>query len=146
MVRLVTNTDIQLLSELFNAYRVFYGMTSDNNGAKAFLSARIKNDESVIYVSESTDSILTGFAQLYPLFSSTRMKKLWLLNDLFVHPDFRGQGYSVALIDCAKELAITTQSAGLMLETSKTNIIGNNLYLKTGFELDENHNYYSWTE
>jgi hypothetical protein len=30
------------------------------------------------------------------------------------------------------------------LETAKSNTIGNNLYPRTSFFLDEDHNYYSW--
>jgi GNAT superfamily N-acetyltransferase len=72
------------------------------------------------------------------------MKPLWLLNDLYVKPMHRGQGHSIALIDAAKKLAIDTDAAGLMLETAKTNDVGNQLYPKTGFVCDHDHNYYSW--
>jgi predicted N-acetyltransferase YhbS len=100
--------------------------------------------ESVIFVAENQIQELVGFVQLYPLFSSTKMKKLWLLNDLYVAENQRGKGISIALIDACKQHCITTKACGLILETAKTNIIGNNLYPKTGFELDEDHNYYSW--
>lgn len=72
------------------------------------------------------------------------MKKLWLLNDLYVNEDFRGQGISTKLIERAKQLCLQTQSCGLILETSKSNIVANSLYLKTDFQLDEDHNYYTW--
>ncbi len=88
---------------------------------------------------------MVGFVQLYPLFSSTRMEKLWLLNDLFVIPNFRGKGISVELINQAKQLVKQTGACGLMLETEKNNIIGNNLYLKTGFVLSEGSNYYEYS-
>jgi ribosomal protein S18 acetylase RimI-like enzyme len=72
------------------------------------------------------------------------MKKLWLLNDLYVNPRFRGQKVSVMLLDGAKQLARETQAAGLVLETAKSNTIGNYLYVKADFVLDTDHNYYSW--
>lgn len=136
--------DIEQLSVLFDAYRIFYEKTSDTENAKRFLSERIMNNESEIFVAENESKELTGFVQLYPLFSSTRMKRFWLLNDLFVKPEQRSKGISIALIEKAKELCRTTNSCGMMLETDKTNTIGNNLYPKNGFELDEAHNYYSW--
>jgi GNAT superfamily N-acetyltransferase len=129
---------------LFDQYRIFYKKSSDINGAKKFLQDRITKNESVIFVSINEENAMTGFTQLYPLFSSTRMKRLWLLNDLFVDSKYRGQGISVALIDKAKEHCRITNACGLMLETTKTNDIGNNLYPKTGFVLDQDHNYYSW--
>lgn len=142
-IRRATLKDLNLLSDLFDQYRVFYEKESDLDGAKNFLTERLEGNESVIFVAEE-GTVLTGFVQLYPLFSSTRMKRLWLLNDLFVNPNFRGNGISVKLIDQAKALAIATNAAGLMLETAKTNAIGNKLYPRTDFELDEDHNFYSW--
>ncbi len=134
------------LVPLFDAYRVFYKKDSDKEAEKEFLSDRIRNQESVIYISRNEDGLATGFVQLYPLFSSTRMKRMWLLNDLFVDPDFRGQGYSKALIEQSKSLCRETDACGLMLETAKDNHIGNQLYPATDFELDQDHNFYFWEE
>ncbi len=144
IIRKTTLQDITSLARLFDAYRIFYKKTSDIAGAVQFLTERIQQQESEIYVAEDDSGQLTGFVQLYPLFSSTRMKRYWLLNDLFVQPDQRSKGISIALIEAAKELCRTSGSAGMMLETAKTNIIGNQLYPKTGFSLDTDHNYYSW--
>ncbi len=137
-------SDVNELSILFDNYRVFYEKESDIAGAKEFLQQRIENNESVIFLCVTDENVIAGFVQLYPLFSSTRMKKSWLLNDLFVQPEFRGQGISVALIEEAKNLCLQTSACGLSLETANTNIIGNQLYPKIGFILDEDHNYYYW--
>jgi GNAT superfamily N-acetyltransferase len=139
-----TINHLDKLSIIFDQYRVFYKKASDVVAAKKFLRERMEKNESVIFVSFDDKNVMTGFTQLYPLFSSTRMKRLWLLNDLFVHTDYRGKGFSVALIDKAKELCKETGACGLLLETAKTNTIGNNLYPRTGFVLDQEHNYYSW--
>jgi ribosomal protein S18 acetylase RimI-like enzyme len=72
------------------------------------------------------------------------MKRLWLLNDLFVNKNYRGKAISVLLIDASKKLCEESNACGLVLETAKSNEVGNKLYLKTGFLLDEEHNYYSW--
>lgn len=136
--------DIDALVNLFDAYRVFYNMDSDKKSAKLFLSERIKNNESTIFVSEDESGVLNGFVQLYPIFSSTRMQRLWLLNDLFVEPLQRGKGISRKLIQQAKQLCIESASCGMILETAKTNDIGNKLYPSEGFQLDSDHNYYSW--
>ena len=117
---------------------------SDRDMAYRFLMERILKEESVIYLAEADHTEFCGFVQLYPLFSSTRMKRLWLLNDLFVQPEFRGQGVSKQLINKAKELARETDAAGLLLETEKSNMIGNKLYPSTGFELETKTNYYFW--
>jgi ribosomal protein S18 acetylase RimI-like enzyme len=136
--------DVVLLEKLFDDYRVFYEKETDVLRANEFLTDRIKKNDSEIFLAETNDKILAGFIQLYPIFSSTQMKKLWLLNDLYVNPNYRGRSISILLIDKAKELAMNTNSAGLILETTKSNIIGNKLYARTDFVLDEEHNYYSW--
>jgi GNAT superfamily N-acetyltransferase len=131
------------LAVLFNGYRIFYRKESDLEGAEQFLKERLTKNESEIFVSFS-GTTMTGFTQLYPLFSSARMKKLWLLNDLFVDENFRGKGFSIALMDRAKDLCRQTGACGFMLETAKTNSIGNQLYQKMGLELDTEHNVYNW--
>lgn len=143
-IRKATIQDIAQLSNLFDAYRVYYKKNSDIQGAKEFLLERMNNNDAEIFVAEKDDQYLTGFVQLYPLFSSTRMQKLWLLNDLFVSIEYRGQGVSKQLIDASKTLAIDTKACGLMLETTKSNFIGNNLYPATGFELNTSCNFYEW--
>jgi GNAT superfamily N-acetyltransferase len=132
------------LSLLFDQYRIFYGKTSNTTAAQSFLTDRITRQESIIFIAYANDEQAVGFTQLYPIFSSTRMARLWLLNDLYVAPDYRGRGYSLALIDAAKAHAISTNAVGLTLETTKTNEIGNQLYPRTGFFLDSEHHFYSW--
>lgn len=136
--------ELDSLIQLFDKYRIFYKNPSDIENAKKFISARITHNDSEIFVCFDEENIAVGFVQLYPLFSSTRMQKLWLLNDLFIEENYRGNGYSIKLIDKAKELCRLTNACGLILETSRENTVGNNLYPKTGFRLDNEHNYYSW--
>ena len=132
------------LTFLFDSYRIFYRLSPDPEAEKKFLRERIENEESIVYVAVDDSECMVGFAQLYPLFSSTRMKRLWLLNDLFVKPDHRGKGIGKLLIEKCKVLARETNAAGLSLETEKNNLIGNYLYPSTGFEVDIQHNYYFW--
>lgn len=135
--------DVDQLALLFDAYRVWYRKEADLGSATAFITDRITHADSVIYALE-LDGELLGFTQLYPLFSSTRMKKMWLLNDLYIHEEHRGRGYSKLLIDKAKDLCKQTGACGVLLETEKSNEIGNKLYPSTGFILEDN-NFYFWT-
>ncbi len=143
-IREATIEDLNFVSELFDRYRVFYDKAPELQKAKEFISERLKQNDSKIFVAVTNDDTLVGFVQLYPLFSSTRMKRLWLLNDLFVDKEHRGKGISKQLIDSSKELCKQTNACGLILETAKTNSIGNELYPTVGFTLDIAHNYYSW--
>jgi ribosomal protein S18 acetylase RimI-like enzyme len=144
MIRKATVTDIQQLAELFDQYRIFYHKNSDIPAAEKFLTERIKNNDSEIFVAEY-EGKLVGFVQLYPLFSSTRMKRYWLLNDLYVHENQRGKGYSKDLIEEAKRMAKSSDACGILLETGKSNDIGNQLYPACGFEIYDEVNFYEWT-
>ena len=144
MTRKATLQDIRQLSELFDQYRIFYHKTSDVPAAEQFLTERIENGDSKIFVAENEER-LVGFVQLYPLFSSTRMKRYWLLNDLFVNESYRGKGFSKQLIERAKEMAKSTDACGILLETGTSNDIGNKLYPSCGFELYDEVNFYEWT-
>ncbi|WP_066441343.1 GNAT family N-acetyltransferase [Chryseobacterium sp. CCH4-E10] len=144
MIRKATVTDVQQLAELFDQYRIFYHKNSDIPAAEKFLTERIKNNDSEIFVAEYEEK-LVGFVQLYPLFSSTRMKRYWLLNDLYVHENQRGKGYSKDLIEEAKRMAKSSDACGILLETGKSNDIGNQLYPACGFEIYDEVNFYEWT-
>ncbi|MCA4781663.1 GNAT family N-acetyltransferase [Empedobacter stercoris] len=144
MTKQASINNLEEIVPLFDAYRQFYDKKSDVEGAKEFLLERIANNESVIYLAFDEKENAVGFVQLYPLFSSTRMKRFWILNDLFVSPEFRGQGFSRELIDQAKKLCIKTDACAMLLETSVTNHIGNSLYPSAGFILRDDANFYEW--
>ena len=142
-IEVATLAHVDRFAELFNDYRIFYKQPSDLERGKAFLKERINNQETVTFLIKQDDKYV-GFAQLYPLYHYKSLKRQWLLSDLFVDPAYRGFGLAVALIDRCKQFCDETDACGLLLETQKTNIIGNNLYPKCGFELDCEHNYYNW--
>ncbi len=144
MVRRANPSDLEDLSALFNGYREFYGQETDISGAYEFLSERMELNDSVIYAYEE-DGMLTAFVQLYPLYSSIQMRNIWLLNDLFVSPTYRGKGISHELIHAAKDHARQTGACGLMLETHKSNSIGNTLYPAEGFSMIDNAHFYWWS-
>jgi len=110
--------DLDEAAALFNLYRIFYRQQPDLGKAKAFLKERFLNNESDIFL-VIADGKAVGFVQLYKLFHYTKLQKQWLLSDLFVHPDYRGKGLSVALIDRSKDWCAETDACGLLLETEK---------------------------
>ncbi|REC49506.1 GNAT family N-acetyltransferase [Chryseobacterium pennipullorum] len=142
--RKAVTADLPQLAELFDQYRIFYHKSSDIPAAKTFLQERLDNKDSEIFVIDENGK-LTGFVQLYPIFSSTRMQRYWLLNDLYVNENHRGKGFSKELIEEAKELCRTSKACGILLETGKGNDIGNQLYPSCGFELYDSVNFYEWT-
>lgn len=141
----VTLEHLDDLIPLFDAYRVWYNKPSNVLKTRQFLTERILQQESIIYLVYTEGGQAAGFTQLYPVYSSVRLGRLWLLNDLFVAEEHRGKGFSIALIERAKDMARKTGAVGVVLETDKTNDVGNKLYPRTGFELsNKTQNYYGW--
>ena len=133
--------DLDALVPLFDGYRRFYREGSDVVGARAFLSDRIKRGESVIFLAV-VDGGIVGFTQLYPLFSSVSLKRLWLLNDLFVAPDARKSGAGRALLERAERWARETGAKGLTLSTEVTNLAAQRLYEACGWTKDDEFVHY----
>ena len=135
-IRRATPDDLDAVAALFDAYRRFYGQPGDVPRAHAFLAERIGRDESVVLLAEDAGTTL-GFTQLYPLFSSVRTGRSWLLNDLYVAEDARRRGVGRALLDAAATFARDDGAAGLMLETSRDNAPARALYRDAGWHEDE---------
>lgn len=77
-----------------------------------------------------------GFTQLYPLFCSLEMKRIWLLYDLYVDESARQHGVAQQLIARAEQLAKESDSAFIMLSTATDNTKAQALYERSGFVRD----------
>jgi ribosomal protein S18 acetylase RimI-like enzyme len=130
----------EALAPLFDAYRVFYKQLPDPDGSKRFVLERLQRKEAVVFLAVAPqgdrDEAPLGFTLLYPAFSSVSMKRLWILNDLYVSHDGRRQGIARALVDRAKRLAVETHAKGLILETASDNHPAQALYESFGFVKD----------
>jgi ribosomal protein S18 acetylase RimI-like enzyme len=127
-------TEAHLVVGLFNQYRIFYKQFSDIGMARAFIDERLQHNESVIFVAVDTDSLQpVGFTQLYPKYSSVRLSKNWILNDLYVAEDYRKQGIGEKLIKTAMDFAKTNGSTFVQLETAIDNFNAQHLYESIGF-------------
>jgi ribosomal protein S18 acetylase RimI-like enzyme len=134
---------IRLVAGLFDEYRVFYRQRPNLKRAHRFLHDRLRNGESVVFLAgEGSDP--GGFCQLYPTFSSISMTPLWVLNDLYVRPEYRRKGVARALIQHAKKLARKTGAKGIVLETAKDNSAAKQLYKSEGFVLDLEFDRHYW--
>ncbi len=139
-IREATINDLDILVPLFDGYRKFYRQPSDLDQAKKFLEERISKSESVIYIA-FVKTKPVGFTQLYPLFSSVSMQRMYLLNDLFVDSASRGQGIGTALIDQVKERCRKEGQKGIALQTEVTNP-AQKLYEHLGFKKDPDLQYF----
>lgn len=128
--------DLDALVPLFEAYRAFYRREPEPDRARAFLEARLAKGDSTVFLARRDGKAL-GFVQLYPTFSSVRLERMWILNDLFVDPDARGGGVGRALMERARAHAEETGAAGLSLETERTNAPAAALYRSLGWRREE---------
>lgn len=133
--------DVDALAPLFDAYRSFYGQAADLEGARGFLRERLERNESVVFLA-TLEREPAGFLQLYPLFSSISIRRLWLLNDLFVAAPARRRGVATALLAAARRHGEATGASALLLQTTIDNAAAQALYARTGWVRAEGFYWY----
>lgn len=129
---------LDLLTPLFVTYREFYGEPALLDASRTFLEKRLRREESVIYLALSVDDDqkLLGFCQLYPSFSSLSLKRVWILNDIYVAENARRQLVADHLIRTAKKMARQTQAIRMRASTSSNNQVAQKVYESIGFRED----------
>ena len=129
---------LDLLTPLFVKYREFYGSLPYPDSSRAFLEKRLRRKESVIYLALPDDDYgrLLGFCQLYPSFSSLSLKRVWILNDIYVAEDARRQLVADHLMRTAKKMAKETQAVRMRVSTSSDNLVAQKTYESMGFRED----------
>ncbi|MCA9065685.1 MAG: GNAT family N-acetyltransferase [Planctomycetaceae bacterium] len=132
-----TIADLESVTRLFDAYRVWYHQTSDPDRARSFLQQRLLNNEATVFLARDADGKAAGFALLYPLFSSISMDAVWILNDLFVAETHRGQGLGSILLEAATEFARETGAIRMELEAAQYNTGAQQLYQRHGWTRSE---------
>ena len=143
-VRAAIPNDVDALAPLFEQYRAFYHCTPDATRARAFIADRLRNADSAILVAEDTRSgSLAGFTQLYPIFSSLRMGRALVLNDLYVAEAYRRHGVARRLMDAARLFAEMSGAVALSLETQVDNTKARALYDSLGWHAEEEFVTYS---
>jgi len=64
---------VDIIAPLFDKYRQFYKQPANKDPAAFFIKERLEKNESVIFLA-TWNSEPAGFTQLYPIFSSVRMR------------------------------------------------------------------------
>jgi ribosomal protein S18 acetylase RimI-like enzyme len=136
-LRPASTADLDALSLLLDGYRQFYAQPGDTHAARAFLVQRLGLSDSHLLVYEDDANQLMGFVQLYPVLSTVSLAPRWILNDLFVAPDARGQGIGRALMQAAAELARDHGVPRLSLSTQTGNGAAQRLYESLGWQRND---------
>jgi GNAT superfamily N-acetyltransferase len=143
----ISNIEVELIdivAPLFDAYRQFYKQESNIPAARHFLFERLVNKESIVYAAFAGQTPV-GFMQLYPTFSSISLEPTWILNDLYVVPEYRKQGVATQLIETAKTLVKVREDKGLTLSTAEDNKQAQRVYEAVGFVNDTEFRRYNWS-
>ena len=133
---------LDAVARLFDDYRVFYGQPTDRAAATDFLSARLQQQDSVIFAAIAAAQVV-GFTQLYPSFSSVSLKRIWILNDLYVATRDRRQGWARQLLQAAATFAQSTGAIRLVLATQAENTAAKALYESLGYQQDTEFHHYA---
>jgi GNAT superfamily N-acetyltransferase len=140
-IRQATIQDLPGIVPIFDSYREYFNQQKDPVLVERFLFEKFEHRESVIFIAQQQDKVI-GFAQLYPLFSSLSLQRVWLLNDFFIAEEFRGGGVGTQLFASVKEFTLLTKSKGIELSVEHTNKKAWTFWEKQGFKQDEEFRYY----
>jgi GNAT superfamily N-acetyltransferase len=139
--------DVEFIAPLFDAYRQFYGKKTDLRAAEDFLRTRLVNGDGAVLIarveqaSASEPGAVVAFAQLYRSFSSVSLATIFVLNDLFVAPEWRSRGVGRRILAAAAEFAAHARAARIEIATRVTNHGARKLYESQGFVVDVEHTY-----
>lgn len=128
---------LDLLTPLFIKYREFYGELPLPDSSRKFLENRLTRKESVIYLALADDEDKAlGYCQLFPSFSSLSLKRVWILNDIFVAEDARRMLVADRLLQTAKQMAKSTNAVRMRVASSTNFETVHKTYESIGFRED----------
>lgn len=136
--------DVAAATELFSAYLAFYRVIADVAKARAFVSDRLRLNDTIFLLARFEDTPThkgVGFAQMLPKLTSNSLRREWTLNDLFVVPEHRRKGIATALMNECLAFAKRTGATTMSVKTQADNIAARALYEREGWELDEDVTY-----
>ncbi len=137
MIYKATLQDLDVLTDLFDKYMVFYKKPSDFDRHRNYLKSRIEAGEATVFLAKNSPDQTVGFTLAYTTFSSVRLNKIVILNDLFVLENVRNQNIGKELIEAVGIYAKEIGADMLRLRTAKSNVVAQGLYKKMGFVTDD---------
>ncbi|MCM3216674.1 GNAT family N-acetyltransferase [Niallia taxi] len=127
--------DAENLVEIMKGYRDFYKTPIvEDKKILDFIKNIISNKElGVFFVCKDEEKII-GFATLYSTFSSLRLSKALIMNDLFVLPQYRKQGIGQLIFNQCRKYANENGYAYMEWVTDKENKTAQRFYESNGSE------------
>ncbi|MBT2606710.1 GNAT family N-acetyltransferase [Bacillus sp. ISL-53] len=133
-IRPITVEDTEKLIPLMRTYIVdFYKCPNPTDQQladhiKLFVGNPILGKQFII----ENDGDFVGFATLYFTFSTTKVRKIAILNDLFISDSVRGNGLGEELFNYALNYSKENDYAVMSWKTAQDNTTAQSLYNKVG--------------
>lgn len=137
------DSHLEPLAELFDLYRQFYELAADRDLCRSYMQAQLQHNSSIVFLAIDDAQSAVGFTQLYPTFCSLAAGPIFVLYDLFVRPEARGQGIGRALMQRARRHAEESGALRIDLSTGKGNKPAHALYESLGYDRD--YEFYSYS-
>jgi GNAT superfamily N-acetyltransferase len=134
MIRPVVAADGNVVARLMRAYLVdFYGRPDPGLPAlEAFVAYLLGHPDAGVQWVAETDGTLTGFATCYFTYSTLRLRRVTMLNDLYVDPRWRQRGVGEALFRTCLVMVREHGWGPMTWETARDNHRAQALYRKWG--------------
>jgi GNAT superfamily N-acetyltransferase len=133
-IRDATESDLPALLPLLRAYCDFYEANPSDDGLEAMARAVIAapEDQAFLLVAEDDPGEVIGFAACAWKWSSLRGARVVVLDDLFVDPAARGQGFADQLIAATAQVAARHGSPVVTWLTAPDNHRAQKVYDRVG--------------
>jgi ribosomal protein S18 acetylase RimI-like enzyme len=128
IVRDATRADFDQWRDLFLAYGVFYETEFSPEHVEAVWADVLDPDHPETCFVANERGSLVGFIHIQRQYDTFRPGVAWFFDDLYVHPDYRGQSIARALIDHAKNHAFHHGGGDIRWITADTNTVAMGLY------------------
>lgn len=138
MIEQVTTENFKSVLPLIRAYQEFYCVPdiNDEKNKNHFSQFLVDNSRGILFLARVENKAI-GFATIYYSFSSARAEEVGILNDLYVLPEYRNNGYGRKLINRAIEEVKNKGLKRVQWLTAKNNDTAQILYEKLGANKSE---------
>jgi ribosomal protein S18 acetylase RimI-like enzyme len=136
VIRRASLADLESLLPLVQGYRTFYKHPANAQAERRFIEKHLREGTSTIYIAE-VQGHAAGFMQLFKTYSTVHLANAWILEDLFVAPQFRRRGIAEALLSAALKHARDDGASSMFLETAYDNETAQRVYERAGWTREE---------
>jgi GNAT superfamily N-acetyltransferase len=129
-----TEQDLEAVLPLMRAYCDFYEVAPTDEGLEEMVRALVAGEDAdgMLLVARDGDGSPVGFAAVGWKWASTRGARIAVMEDLFVAPEYRGQGAADALIEACADRARSLGAPVMTWVTAPDNHRAQAVYNRAG--------------